>query len=621
MKAPQIIFCVILCATQLFSQYNSQMLLDFEAVSTSDSTLVFGNYHHNGMQRKVVTNPQKNHINKSAKALNYTKSSNATLEAGFSVDLNEVLLPHESYQVCFDYHAPSIGTLRFQMINQDGSVVATMITKNKKVNQWETICATMSFTELIKIPSSGQKVSDQKFVLYPDDRKWGTGVDQQFYFDNLLINLGLFSKAVKFSVDMNGYEHDCDHVFVSGTFNGWSGNTDTLYDQDKDGIWELEKRLFDRDVEYVFSIDSWEDKEYFSGTDACIVSYPDGLGGYYRNRVARVDGNMDMPVVCFGSCYSCDGAAELTWNLNMNSEEVSPDGVYLAGGDHFGHGKYEMIDEDGDGVYSITLEREKGFSSNYTFINGLCPSGWGCKENIVGQACADESHYSDRFLNSVYDDVVIDVCFGYCSSEGLCEVEQAFNVTFNLDARNLDMTTPIYLAGNTINGWSSSDLALSDLDQDGIYSVTVRLPRGQHLFKFVYGYVWEDLTDAHGCTITDPSGMYTNRYVNVVDRDIVLEAVMFEKCNGYVSTNNIDEQRSYFEVLPTIAEEYINLKFQNPEDEVVVLVYSMSGQLMSEQSVDTRDDFLMDVSTYDSGNYFITVQNSRSRSALRFMKI
>ena len=46
----------------------------------------------------------------------------------------------------------------------------------------------------------------------------------------------------------------------------------------------------------------------------------------------------------------------ITWEVNMANETVSPEGVYIAGGDYFGlPGDNPMTDEDGDGVWTITM--------------------------------------------------------------------------------------------------------------------------------------------------------------------------------------------------------------------------------------------------------------------------
>ena len=42
----------------------------------------------------------------------------------------------------------------------------------------------------------------------------------------------------------------------------------------------------------------------------------------------------------------------------------------------------------------------------------------------------------------------------------------------------------VYLAGD-FNGWSANSIALSDQDGDGVWSVTITLPRGNYAYQFV----------------------------------------------------------------------------------------------------------------------------------------
>ncbi len=89
----------------------------------------------------------------------------------------------------------------------------------------------------------------------------------------------------------------------------------------------------------------------------------------------------------------------------------SPDGVYLAGGDYFGiPGDNPMSDDDGDGIWTISMQMPIGYTGAYTFTNGAC-GDWSCKENIVGQPCAFGT-WSDRELPEVTGDAtLLDVLF------------------------------------------------------------------------------------------------------------------------------------------------------------------------------------------------------------------
>ena len=104
----------------------------------------------------------------------------------------------------------------------------------------------------------------------------------------------------------------------------------------------------------------------------------------------------------------------------MANETVSPEGVFLAGGGNFGYpGDFPMSDDDGDGIWSITVEVPHGFTSHYTFTNGACQD-WSCKENIAGQGCADPNNWNDRWIENVTADVTVSTCFAQCTTDGSC---------------------------------------------------------------------------------------------------------------------------------------------------------------------------------------------------------
>ena len=114
----------------------------------------------------------------------------------------------------------------------------------------------------------------------------------------------------------------------------------------------------------------------------------------------------------------------VTFNVNMANETVSPEGVFLAGGGNFGFpGDYPMSDDDGDGVWSITVQVPHGFTGHYTFTNGACED-WSCKENIVGQPCADPYNWNDRLLVNVTSTMEVNTCFGQCTTDGSCATTQ-----------------------------------------------------------------------------------------------------------------------------------------------------------------------------------------------------
>jgi hypothetical protein len=112
---------------------------------------------------------------------------------------------------------------------------------------------------------------------------------------------------------------------------------------------------------------------------------------------------------------------QITYNLGMGAVTPNPDGVYLAGGAEFGPpgGRFRMLDDNGDDVYTLTIERERGYGGYYTFANGPCPD-YSCKENLAGQSCAQPQNFNDRLLSPVQQDTVINTCFALCTTSVDC---------------------------------------------------------------------------------------------------------------------------------------------------------------------------------------------------------
>ena len=109
----------------------------------------------------------------------------------------------------------------------------------------------------------------------------------------------------------------------------------------------------------------------------------------------------------------------VTFNLNMTFEAVSPEGVYVAGGGYFGvPGDNPMTDDDGDGIWSVSIEVPNGFTGYYTFTNGACQD-WSCKEDISGLECANPNNWNDRVLVDVTSSMEVNTCFGQCTSHRL----------------------------------------------------------------------------------------------------------------------------------------------------------------------------------------------------------
>jgi len=209
----------------------------------------------------------------------------------------------------------------------------------------------------------------------------------------------------------------------------------------------------------------------------------------------------------------------------MANEDVSPDGVYLAGGDYFGiPGDNPMSDDDGDGIWTITMAMPIGYTGTYTFTNGAC-GDWSCKENIVGQSCAFGT-WSDRELPEVTGDATYSTCFSQCTSDGTCASVTASDVTFRVDMSEQTVTDGVFLYA-AFDGWGA--IPMDDSNGDDIYEYTTSLETGVYQYLFQNSGANEAFDSTYvECTLT--SGAFTNRVLEVADAPIVMDAYCFNSC-------------------------------------------------------------------------------------------
>ena len=239
--------------------------------------------------------------------------------------------------------------------------------------------------------------------------------------------------------------------------------------------------------------------------------------------------------------FSIFSQTNVTFSVNTENISVGENGMYLGGGIFGGATAHQMSDDDGDGIYEVTVPLSPGSTGNYIFLNSPnSDSDWGAKENLNGQDCADSANYDDRILDSVgEDDYTLLHCFGECSGNGTGECPEpaaTSDITFSVNMSNfpvgLSESDIVYLNGN-FNGWCGDCNAMNDDDGDGIWSITMPLEDGSYEYKFtVNGWnTQEEFSEViDGCTTSD--GTYTNRSLTVAGEDLELPTVYWNLCPG-----------------------------------------------------------------------------------------
>lgn len=489
-------------------------ILDFESDNTSTVFQYFGNFEP-GIFTNVIPNPDMSGINTSATVSDFVKIANSEPWAGAYAD--PVTMPINvaaGNEVCIKVWSPKTGNLALKL---EGGTLANWITSQDitETNTWVNICfntSDVSIEDPFEAAAGG--VYDQ-MVLFFDFNEVLTE-ETTFYFDDVIVGEGNLEPAdVTFSVDMNNYSGSFDNVYLSGTFNNWSENANPMTDDDGDGVYtttltNLESGIY----EYKFQVNEWFDQEYFSSAYGCTVTDP---SGEFTNRSIFVVSDVVLNTVCWNSCFACGEAFLLTINLGAQAVDVSEEGLYIAGGGNWGvPGDNRLQDDDGDQIYSASYELPVGFESFYTFTNGAC-GDFSCKEDIAGQACSDPDNFDDRFMGPFTEDTTINTCFGVCTDNTDCESGGATQVTFSVDMNDYAGDyTAVFVSGSFAN-WSGNANPMSDADGDGIFTTTVDILPSLIEYKFQLDEwaVSEEFVDGTPCTITDPTGTFVNRFLEV----------------------------------------------------------------------------------------------------------
>src|SRR6056297_2794796 len=119
---------------------------------------------------------------------------------------------------------------------------------------------------------------------------------------------------------------------------------------------------------------------------------------------------------------------------------------------------------------------------------------------------------------------------------------QNYNLTFRVDMSQQTLSPDgVHVAGDFqqqagyASNWDPAATELTDADNDEIYEVTVSLPAGTYLYKFINGDDWGETAESPSsdCAIDDGGGNM-NRQVVLPDQNRVLPVVMFDSCNAFV---------------------------------------------------------------------------------------
>lgn len=620
MKKNLLFLAALFCCLQLSAQTT---IYDWEAPATSVEYKYFGNVDLSDSVVPVIANPNASGINTSANVLEYTKRAGSEVWAGAYADPGPTVDVSSGEQVCIKVHFDHIGNVALKLENSTTGGDDWILTKaNTTTGAWEEICYDTSLPS-IEAPFTAAAGNVYTGLVFFVD--FGVvGADQVTYLDDFTVQAGSGGGTadLTLSVDMNEYGDAFTQPYVSGAFNDWSGDANPMEDPDMDGVWTVTlPGLATGAYEYKFTLDNWSAQEQFNGTDLCTKTTFDG-DNMFVNRLVVLTENTTADPVCWNSCYGCGEGVSITFNLGMTQVTPSEDGVYIAGGGNFDvpGGPYRLMDPDGDNIFSLTIEREAGFSSYYTFANGAC-GDFSCKENIAGQDCADPANFNDRFLEAVMMDTEVNTCFGECTTTTDCSpAAQEGNITFAVDMNDSGVTigTSVYVSGS-INGWSGDANPLEDADGDGVWEGTITVPGGAHQFKFTVDNwaVQEEFMGGEDCTVTD--GAFTNRALNVDGDDSF--CFTWNTCMTCATGVSDLVNENLVQVYPNPVAENTLLQMETTSSDKELRVFDALGKLVWSQTLDgTATQLELNTAAWHSGIYLLHIEADNTIATKRLIK-
>lgn len=180
-----------------------------------------------------------------------------------------------------------------------------------------------------------------------------------------------------------------------------------------------------------------------------------------------------------------------------------------------------LSDANNDGIWETTIDLPAGYYEyKYSADN------WSQQETLApGSSCtATTGQFTNRTLQVSGNTVLSVVCWGMCTA---CT---SHNITFAVDMSSVSTFTTPYVSG-TFNDWCGNCNAMSDPNNDGIWTATIALQTGYYEYKFSYDN-WqgsENLPVGGSCTTTNFG--FTNRFINVA-QNMSLGAVCWGSCDA-----------------------------------------------------------------------------------------
>ena len=234
----------------------------------------------------------------------------------------------------------------------------------------------------------------------------------------------------------------------------------------------------------------------------------------------------------------------VTFQVDMNNETVSADGVHIAGGfQGWDPAATMMSDDDMDGVYEVTVDLPADSTYEFKFINGMA---WDFVEDVPPTCQVEVAGNDNRFLTIGADatEASYHVCYGSCAACGMTTVR----LRVDMSVESAVSPNGVHVAGN-FQGWDPAGTPMTDANGDGVWETWASfypdsLEDGTLVFKYINGNSWSNPNEA--LAGEDCADDFGNRVLEVTSENMVLvgdsstlAAPCFNACGTCVSPTQV----------------------------------------------------------------------------------
>ena len=342
-----------------------------------------------------------------------------------------------------------------------------------------------------------------------------------------LLGMAQSNGDITFSVDMSDYGAAYTAVYVSGSFNGFSGTSNPMVNVGG-SVWEATvPAISGGGIEYLYTVDNWTDLENFDPASSCTISTELG----YVHRFYNVDGDASIPTVCWNSCDACavdSGCTDLEAE-NFNPEASVDDGSCMyqvsvglhtpfqfeidlpievhfipqdttstTSGDHVFEMGMAYADESlwqttallPSGTWSFLFSIEGGLMEDPMNFEDNCYEEGGRSFELGGEGPVDLDYWCWQTCNSncspigCTDPTASNYFYGAQEDDGSCLylITFAVDLTTYLDTVDFaDVEVDIFWS-DSVDPMNVS--VLMDVDTSNVWLGTVELPEGEYFYRF-----------------------------------------------------------------------------------------------------------------------------------------